>query len=124
MSDTEPRQGKSEATTTTEPTKAATGLAGVGRCCLVLLRGPQLGRRMLMEEASMTLGGSNDLDFTIRDSSVSREHCRFEIRDGNTFVQDLGSTNGTRLGGQDLPPREEFLLQNGDLIQVGECVVK
>ncbi len=113
-----------ESTTTTQPARAATGLAGVGRCCLVLLRGPQLGRRIVIDESKVVLGRGSDAQLVIRDSSVSRHHCALEIRDGNAFVRDLSSTNGTHLGGQLLPPNEDFLLQSGDLIQAGDCVLK
>ncbi len=116
----------SESTTTgaTQPALAQKSQANVGECCLVMLRGPQLGRRISIDEARLIIGRSSECNGAILDPSVSREHCQVEIREGYAFVRDLGSTNGTCLAGQVLPPDEDFLLQGGDLIQVGDCVLK
>jgi len=59
-------------------------------------------------------------DVVIRDPKVSRRHCRIEpCSDGWTII-DLGSQNGTRVGGKIV---RETLLKNGDEIQVGDTVL-
>jgi hypothetical protein len=54
------------------------------------------------------------------DDAVSRRHAEI-IRRGDTYsLVDTGSTNGTLLNGETLPPHEERVLAHGDRIRVGE----
>ncbi|MCP3987425.1 MAG: GGDEF domain-containing protein [bacterium] len=92
--------------------------------CLVVLRGPELGRRTELNGPTLSIGRGSDCDLPVRVSNVSRYHCRIEVRDSRTFVRDLGSTNGTRLNGFSMPPNEDFVIEGGDLLQVGDCVFK
>jgi len=46
--------------------------------------------------------------------TVSREHARFKKKDGQWFVTDLGSTNGTYLNGEKIESSKEILLHHGD----------
>jgi hypothetical protein len=58
-------------------------------------------------------------------SRVSRRHARITVRGDLFFVEDLGSANGTIINGSmRLPPREPYLLSNGDVIQIGETSIK
>ena len=54
------------------------------------------------------------------DDAVSRRHAEVLHRDGDFYVADTGSTNGTMLNGELLPAHEERLLAHGDRIRVGE----
>jgi pSer/pThr/pTyr-binding forkhead associated (FHA) protein len=51
-------------------------------------------------EDSLTVGRSEDCDITLPSSKVSRQHARFQHSDGGVTVEDLGSSNGTRLNGR------------------------
>lgn len=55
----------------------------------------------------------------VSESSVSRKHARLiRTEDGKTVVEDLGSTNGTYVGGQRL--NEPIALNPGDTVQFGQ----
>lgn len=49
---------------------------------------------------------------------ISRRHAQFVMSDGMWFVIDLGSSNGTFLDGQRLPPREKVRISNGQRIKI------
>jgi hypothetical protein len=49
---------------------------------------------------------------------ISRRHARFVLRDGTPFVEDMGSTNGTFVGGERLAAHPAPL-QNGDILGFG-----
>ena len=49
---------------------------------------------------TLTVGRSDDCDITLPSSKVSRQHARFTIAEGGVTVEDLGSSNGTRLNGR------------------------
>ncbi len=70
---------------------------------------------------ALVVGRSSRADLTIADRSMSREHARFFRRDGDWFVEDLGSHNGTRVNQEELQgPRR---LKNGDSVLAGDCVL-
>lgn len=62
-----------------------------------------------------------DLDnlVVLQDPTVSGRHAVIHHRDGAWWVEDLGSTNGTRLNGRPTPPLQPALLRSGDLLQFG-----
>ena len=86
---------------------------------LLALFGPKRGVRLEIEERA-TLGRSSDADLQLVDGKVSREHCRFTVRQGALEVEDLGSHNGTFVNGERLSaPRR---LAAGDEIAVGDSL--
>ena len=54
------------------------------------------------------------------DDAVSRRHAEVVKHEDGYYLRDAGSTNGTLLNGEKLPPQEERLLTHGDRIRVGE----
>jgi len=57
------------------------------------------------------------LDF---DEAVSHRHAIVSrLEDGSLAVRDIGSANGTRLNGQDLPPLTDAALKDGDALTLG-----
>jgi pSer/pThr/pTyr-binding forkhead associated (FHA) protein len=54
---------------------------------------------------------------------VSRRHALITWIDQTPYVRDLGSTFGTRLNGEVLPPQQPVALKPGDHISLGGCVL-
>ncbi|MCL2632028.1 MAG: FHA domain-containing protein, partial [Coriobacteriia bacterium] len=53
---------------------------------------------------------------------VSGRHARFSPIDERLIVEDLGSTNGTKVNGRPISdPRE---LSDGDSVQIGDVVLR
>ena len=65
----------------------------------------------------VTIGRHPDSVVNLQNPSVSSHHATIKRRDKGYFVQDLGSSNGTRLNGADI---EEALLSDGDRISFGD----
>jgi pSer/pThr/pTyr-binding forkhead associated (FHA) protein len=61
--------------------------------------------------AVMLVGRDDDADIRVDEPLVSRAHARIERRGEAYFVQDLGSTNLTRVNGEVVAERA---LQDGD----------
>ena len=53
-------------------------------------------------------------------AGVSRRHSRLLRKDGNWFVEDLGSTNGTFVNGVKVTPHQVIAVKNGDMIRCGQ----
>ena len=64
-----------------------------------------------------TIGRSEDNDVTINEPNVSRRHARLSRLDNGFVVEDLGSTNGTLLGGA---PIDRERIDDGDELTFGQ----
>jgi DNA-binding NtrC family response regulator len=74
----------------------------------------------LRPEASVVVGRAAPSDVTVPDSSLSRQHVRFTAVDGEVVAEDLGSTNGTFVGGARV---ERAALKAGDEVSLGAVTV-
>ena len=54
-----------------------------------------------------------------KQAGVSRLHARFSLQENTLYVEDLGSTNGTRINGFDLIPGKSYRLTTGDELELG-----
>lgn len=54
----------------------------------------------LSEGQCLIVGRGYPADLVLMDESLSRQHASFELTDGTVWVEDLGSTNGTRVDGE------------------------
>lgn len=68
-------------------------------------------------EQSLTIGRHSDNLLKLTSESASSHHATLIYRDGLWFVQDLGSSNGTRVNGA---PIEEAQVNDGDRLQFGD----
>jgi len=62
---------------------------------LLIRRGANPGRRMLLEKDTVVLGRSPDCDFPIFSPSVSRQHARLIRVEDQWHIEDMLSRNGT-----------------------------
>ncbi len=69
-------------------------------------------------EGEVRLGRTADNDVVIKDAASSRTHARLYEEEGQVFVEDLKSANGTLLNGRAL--KAPALLETGDRISIGE----
>lgn len=65
----------------------------------------------------MVIGRSGVSDVVINDSFASTRHARIYVKNGQYWLEDLGSTNGTFLNGVQL--KKPVVLADGDIIKVG-----
>jgi len=64
---------------------------------LVVTAGQLAGTRLTLGDSPITIGRAEDCTLVITDDYASARHARLVPRDGQWFVEDLGSTNGTYL---------------------------
>jgi DNA-binding winged helix-turn-helix (wHTH) protein len=74
-----------------------------------------------LSDGETLFGREPGVDIWLDVPSVSRHHARIVIRDGHASVQDLGSKNGTWVGGE--LAASPVSLSNGDQIQMGSVVM-
>ena len=81
----------------------------------------QRGRRFALGD-EITLGRAAGCQIVVDDTYVSQLHARIFSRDGQLFVEDLGSTNGTYLNRTKVSG--PMVMQKGDRLQVGNTVLE
>ncbi len=67
--------------------------------------------------AEALIGKHADCQVVLADPKVSRRHARVVEREGRLFVEDLGSTNGTRVAGRTV--KGEMPLEEGAEVEIG-----
>ncbi len=65
----------------------------------------------------VTLGRGKDCDLKLQNLYVARSQATFTCRDGQWYVRDNGSRNGTTLNGRDLEPGREYRIHPGDVLE-------
>ncbi len=73
------------------------------------------------DEATIGRGGGCGIALP-DDTFVSTVHARAFTRDGDLWIEDLGSTNGTQVGGETLGEPQK--LRRGDRIQIGGTLLE
>jgi hypothetical protein len=103
-------------------------------CKLVIERGGRVGKEFPVTSQETHIGRWDadsgifpdvDLDQDDPEAKVSRRHARIMNQNGQFFIEDLGSTNGTFVNrGRRLLPGHRQALQSGDEIIVGKTFLK
>jgi EAL domain-containing protein (putative c-di-GMP-specific phosphodiesterase class I) len=83
--------------------------------------GEGLPRAIDLPPRSIVIGRLHDADVTISLSGVSKRHARIDFADDHLIVEDLGSTNGTRVNGKLIT---RTCVQVGDLLQFANAVYR
>jgi len=68
-----------------------------------------------------------DIDLTPYDAysqGVSRLHATIKIGEEDIRVEDLGSSNGTRINNNKIGPHEDHLINHGDVISLGRFKIQ
>jgi hypothetical protein len=86
-----------------------------------------VGRSVTLGRTDVETRAEPDIDFTMfsgQDFGVSRMHATIDWSlAGVPTITDLGSSNGTFVNGQKLPPREAHVLRYGDELRLGRLVM-
>ena len=81
--------------------------------------GPPFDRPLT--EGDLVVGRAAECDLALADSFLSRQHARLIRRGGTVEVEDLGSSNGTRLNGERVTARAP--VRPGDVIELSGTTI-
>lgn len=87
---------------------------------LRVLDGADRGHSYQDLELPITVGREEGNDIQLNDERISRFHAKIQLDHDRMVLTDLGSTNGTKVNGEDIQLR---ILRYGDLISVGRSVL-
>ncbi|HXF67205.1 MAG TPA: FHA domain-containing protein, partial [Burkholderiales bacterium] len=78
-------------------------------------------REYPIDKERITIGRKPQNDIQIENLAVSGEHACIVTILNDSFLEDLGSTNGTLVNGN---PIKKHILQNNDVIEIGKYKLK
>lgn len=84
-------------------------------------RTPRVGERLPLR-ASNAIGRDAGNDIALPDEAASARHATLALEDGDWWIEDLGSTNGTLVNGTRITKRER--LRPGDEIAIGRVALR
>jgi len=88
---------------------------------LCVLGGFYAGLEVPVDRPRMVVGRGRGADLVIAESTMSREHAAIGFDADGCYVEDLGSTNGTKVNGE---RRTRAHLQDDDEIQLGRLQLR
>lgn len=89
---------------------------------LSIVEPPALRGRTYPLAEELTVGRAAGCQVTLDDTYASQIHARVFAREGQLFVEDLGSTNGTYLNRHKVQGPQ--VMRRGDRLQVGNTVLE
>jgi diguanylate cyclase (GGDEF)-like protein len=90
--------------------------------CVLQIYGGTLGRRFELGTDDVLVGRDEDVEICLDLTTISRRHARLYTNHLGWFVEDLGSTNGTRVNDELIADSHQ--LHNGDHLGFGGAVFK
>ena len=87
----------------------------------VMARG-QAPTELVFAQAEVSVGRDPRSDIPLEDEAVSARHASLSFHQGQWWLQDLGSRNGTRLNSQHVDAAT--VLASGDEIQCGQSTLR
>ena len=94
----------------------------IARFCVTAVRGPDAPTGVCVSSGvELTIGTAEGNDLRLSDPAVSRHHCVLTVTAGGVELRDLGSTNGTTLGGFRV---ELATMTSGAIIGVGQTTLR
>ncbi len=103
------------------PGDASPKAARPGEACIIVIYGPELGKRVQLGTAPFEIGRSSKNDLFLDQESISRHPARITFDGTQYWVADNNSTNGTYVN--DDAVREQRL-RDGDQIRIGRSILK
>jgi serine/threonine protein kinase len=92
------------------------------RCRIIIRNGPMTNHSFVLHQDITTIGRTAGNDVVIQDATVSRHHARLFFHNGQWFIEDAGSANGTFVNGNRV--QRPIPLQNGDELRLGDDIIR
>jgi hypothetical protein len=84
---------------------------------IILMKGDTILCETWLSKGRLTIGRRPHNDIVIDDLAISGEHAVIVSAHGDSYLEDLNSTNGTKINGQ---PVKTHFLQDGDVIDLAQ----
>jgi len=89
---------------------------------VVLSAGTAAGKSLPINVPQFVIGRDPGCNLRPASAMISKRHCAVLVKNGQVFLRDFGSTNGTFVN--DEPVKGEIRLKDGDVLKVGPLSFK
>ena len=87
---------------------------------LKIAEGKDAGKEFEFDQDSVLIGRTPECDVVLYDAGVSRKHCRIFGEGRRYLIEDMGSSNGTKVNGSSITKKQP--LTDGDQLTLGPVV--
>jgi methylglyoxal synthase len=88
------------------------------------LEAPEFDLNSLKVRGDCTIGRSPECGLVLDGADLSRQHAKFSTKNGIYYFTDLGSRNGSLFNGELVGGGQEYSLNAGDTIRIGDFILK
>jgi len=81
------------------------------------------GQSKSLSNKNFSIGRDKSNQLIIADPKVSRFHALVNFEDGEAYIKDTNSSNGTYVNDVQIPPNVKHKLKDGDKIKLGTTVI-
>jgi two-component system cell cycle response regulator len=93
----------------------------IKKAYLIVIAGNAVGEMYMLRKDDVIIGRDSECDIQIRDVGISRRHSKiYKSKGGEIYIEDLGSTNGTYINGEQIVKKP---LNDGDRVQLGRTTI-
>lgn len=85
---------------------------------LEILTGINQGSRFDVTNSGATIGRSENNTIIIKEDTISSNHAKIVFSNGQFYIEDLGSSNGTFINGKNIT---STVVNHGDVFKFGKC---
>lgn len=85
-------------------------------CRLEFSIGAFSGQRFDIDASGATIGRKDDNSIVLKEATISGYHAKIVFNNGNFYIEDLNSSNGTYINGRQITTT---ILQHGDVFKLG-----
>lgn len=114
--------GNPEVPTEVRARREGEALPSAAEWALVAYAGAALGRVFPLSLGEVLVGRATECTVILADGEVSRQHARLRVEEDQVLVEDLQSTNGTRINGETV--QGAAAMKAGDRMELGNHVLK
>ncbi len=121
MTKSAPKKSSDAPSTSGSPLRLVLQVASTDGKAPKILATPLKGR-LIIGRSSLDTPVPLDIDllpFDAANCGVSRQHAVFHFENGSLSIEDLSSTNGTRINGFQIQSGRQYKLRNGDELEIG-----
>src|SRR5262245_13165469 len=87
---------------------------------LIVLAGSNVGEMYRLDNAETVIGRGTGATIRLNDDGISRRHARLLQVAGEVLIEDLRSSNGTHVNGEQIA---QLTLHDGDKIRLGATTI-
>jgi len=84
---------------------------------LVVKREDVMVKELELKQGELIIGRDDDCGLPLNDHSISNHHAKIITLFNATYIEDMGSTNGTFVNGKQV---REHILHDGDVVTIGK----